>query len=78
MTEQYLVELGFEQFNNLDGEIGDWYYFATNWGGVELISNASDEWDGDGIIVSIMETDIEFTNNNDLWSLKELLSNNMK
>jgi hypothetical protein len=78
MTEQYLVELGFEQFNNHDGEIGDWYYFATNWGGVELISNASDEWDGDGIIVSIMETDIEFTNNNDLWSLKELLSNNMK
>jgi len=78
MTEQYLVELGFEQFNNHDGEIGDWYYFATNWGGVELISNASDEWDVDGIIVSIMETDIEFTNNNDLWSLKELLSNNMK
>jgi predicted phage-related endonuclease len=78
MTEQYLVELGFEQFNHHDGEIGDWYYFASNWGGVELISNASDEWDGDGIIVSIMETDIQFTNNNDLWSLKELLSNNMK
>ena len=78
MTEQYLVELGFEQFNHHDGEIGDWYYFASNWGGIELISNASDEWDGDGIIVSIMETDIEFTNNNDLWSLKELLSNNMK
>ena len=78
MTEHDLIELGFEQFNNHDGEIGDWYYFATNWGGVELISNASDEWDGDGIIVSIMETDIEFTNNNDLWSLKELLSNNMK
>ena len=78
MTEHDLIELGFEQFNNHDGEIGDWYYFATNWGGVELISNASDEWDVDGIIVSIMETDIEFTNNNDLWSLKELLSNNMK
>jgi len=78
MTEQYLVELGFEQFNNHDGEIGDWYYFATNWGGVELISNASDEWGGDGIIVSIMETDIEFKRIADLWSLKELLNNNMK
>jgi len=78
MSEQDLIELGFERYNETDPKIGDWYYYSSYWNGIDLISNASDEWDSDGLCVSIIETDILFRSLDELCTLKELLGNNLK
>jgi len=81
MTEQDLIELDFERFDETaesSGTLEDWHYYTLDIGGLTLISNASDEWDRDGIWVEIMETDIRFRGSGDLWVLKELLFNNVR
>ena len=78
MTEDDLIELGFERYDEFDHRIGDWHYYASDWNGIDLISNASDEWDSDGLCVSIIETNILFRSLDDLCTLKELLGNNLK
>jgi hypothetical protein len=55
MSEQDLIELGFERCNETDPKIGDWYYYSSYWNGIDLISNASDEWDTDGLYVEVFD-----------------------
>ncbi len=78
MTENDLIELGFNRYDETDPQIGDWYYLAADWNGIELISNASDEWDSDGLYVEVFETNIRFRGSGDLWQMKELIYNNLK
>jgi hypothetical protein len=80
MTEQDLVELGFNRFDEsaeVSGTSEDWYYYSFDIGGLNFISNASDEWDVDGIWVELMDTDFKFKGSGDLWVLREILFNNM-
>ena len=63
MSEQDLIELNFERFDETaqsSGSPNDWYYYTLDIGGLTFISNASDEWESDGLFVEIMETDIHF------------------
>ena len=78
MSEQDLIELGFDRYNETDPKIGDWYYYSSYWNGIDLISNASDEWDSDGLYVEVFDTNIRFKGSGDLWQLKELIYNNLK
>jgi|13_taG_2_1085334.scaffolds.fasta_scaffold86834_2 hypothetical protein len=78
MTKEDLIELGFDRFDEYDSDVGDWYYYESTWNGIELITNPSDEWNSKGMYVEIIDTDVRFRSLNDLWALKEILSNNMK
>ncbi len=78
MTKNDLIELGFNRYDEIDPQIGEWYYLAVDWNGIELISNASDEWDSDGLYVEVFETNIRFRGSGDLWQMKELIYNNLK
>jgi len=76
MTEEDLIELGFQRFDETaenSGTLEDWHYYTLDIGGLTLISNASDEWDGDGVWVEIMETDFRMKGSGDLWDLVEIL-----
>lgn len=81
MSEQDLIDLGFERTDepasNWGGET-DFYYYSLNIGGVELITNANDEWDDAGIYVDIMETDIRFKGIGDLEDIIKILELNEK
>ena len=81
MSENDLIELGFERTDETAESWGgdnDWYYYALDLGGLALISNASDEWDSDGLYVEVFDTNIRFKGSGDLWQLKELIYNNLK
>jgi len=76
MSEQDLIELNFERFDETSessGSPNDWYYYTLDIGGLTFISNASDEWESDGLFVEIMETDIQFRGSGDLWDVIEVL-----
>lgn len=76
MTENDLIDLGFERNDETkenSGSPNDWYYYSFDIGGLTFISNPSDEWDVDGIIVEIMDTEIEFRGGGDLWDVVEVL-----
>ena len=77
MTEQDLIDLGFEKQIVTKGQSDspiDWHYYTYYFAkGFSLISQASDEVTDDKWFVEIFETDgkIEFT---DLYLVKELIS----
>ena len=81
MTEQSLIDLGFERtdepVSNWGGET-DFYYYSLTIGGVEFISNANDEWDNEGLWVEILETDIRFKGSGDLEDIIRILELNEK
>lgn len=60
------------------GSETDWFYYSREVGGVEFISNDSDDWERDGIEVSIMESDIRFQEFEDLNNLLGIISRNEK
>ena len=76
MSENDLIELGFDRFDETaenSGSPTDWFYYSLDLGGLSLISNASDEWDRDGVYVEIMEADVRFKGAGDLWDFVEIL-----
>ena len=76
MSENDLIDLGFDRFDETaenSGTSTDWCYYTLDLGGLSLISNASDEWDRDGIYVEIMDTNIQFKGAGDLWDFVEIL-----
>ena len=76
MSENDLIELGFDRFDETiesSGSPNDWYYYSLDLGGLNLISNASDEWERDGIFVEIIETSIRFKGAGDLWDFVEII-----
>ena len=76
MSENDLIELGFDRFDETiesSGSPNDWYYYSLDLGGLNLISNASDEWERDGIFVEIIETNIRFKGAGDLWDFVEII-----
>ena len=80
MSENDLIELGFERTDETAESWGgdnDWYYYTLDLGGLTFITNASDEWDSDGIWVEIMETEIKFKGSGDLWDLVDILKRNL-
>jgi hypothetical protein len=76
MTEQNLIDLGFERFD--ETSFPEFYYYALNVGGVDFISNADDEFKEDGIWVEILETDIRFHGVGDLQDIIKILELNQK
>jgi hypothetical protein len=77
MTEQTLIDLGFERFDEDHWGTGEeFYYYTLNIGGVEFITNANDEWNDDGIYVDILETDIRFKGSGDLEDIIRILEVN--
>lgn len=78
MSEQDLIDLGFEKTDEIWGGGEDFYYYTLNIGGVEFISNANDEWDDDGLYVEILETDIRFRGSGDLEDIIRILEQNEK
>lgn len=81
MLEDDLIGLGFTRYDETAESFGsenDWHYYAREIGGVELISNDSEDWNSDGIEVTIMETNIRFNDFEDLNKLVEILSRNEK
>ena len=80
MSEQDLIDLNFERFDETaesSGSPEDWFYYTLDIGGLTFISNASDEWDREGIFVEIMETDIKFRGSGDLWDILEIIQRQM-
>jgi len=76
MNEQDLIDLGFERVDETaesSGSPQDWCYYNLDLGGLTLISNASDEWDSDGIFVEIMDTEVKFNTSSDIWDFIEIL-----
>jgi len=76
MSEQDLIDLNFERIDETaenSGSPQDWFYYSLDLGGLTLISNASDEWDSDGIFVELIETDVRFMGSGDLWDFIEIL-----
>ena len=79
MTEQSLIDLGFERFDeDAWGGDNEFYYYALKIGGVEFISNANDEFEDEGIWVEIIETDIRFKGACDLEDIIRILELNQK
>lgn len=79
MTEQSLIDLGFERFDeDAWGSGNEFYYYTLKVGGVEFISNANDEFEEDGIYVEILETDICFKGVGDLEDIIRILELNQK
>ena len=81
MSENDLIELGFNRYDETAANSGsetDWFYYSREVGGVEFISNDSDDWERDGIEVSIMESDIRFQEFEDLNNLLGMISRNEK
>ena len=79
MTEQTLIDLGFERFDeDAWGDDNEFYYYTLNIGGVEFISNANDEFEEEGIWVEILETDIRFQGSGDLEDIIRILELNQK
>jgi len=81
MREQDLIDHGFERFDETmesSGALQDWYYYTLDLGGITFITNASDEWDGEGISVQIMETDILFVETEPLVDVIKLLESNIR
>ena len=79
MTEQSLIDLGFERFDeDAWGSGAEFYYYTLNIGGVEFISNANDEFEEEGIWVEILETDIRFQGSGDLEDIIRILELNQK
>jgi hypothetical protein len=81
MSENDLIELGFNRYDETAANSGsetDWFYYSREVGGVEFISNDSDDWERDGIEVSIMESDIRFQEFEDLNNLLGIISRNEK
>jgi len=75
MTENDLIDLDFQRWDETaqnSGSSNDWYYYSLDLGGLTFISNASDEWDSDGVFVEIMDTDIQFRGSGDLWDVVEV------
>lgn len=79
MTEQSLIDLGFERFDEDAWGTGEeFYYYTLNIGGVEFISNANDEFEEEGIWVEMLETDIRFHGSGDLEDIIRILELNQK
>lgn len=79
MTEQSLIDLGFERFDeDAWGGAKEFYYYTLSIGGVEFISNSNDEFEEEGIWVEILETDIRFQGSGDLEDIIRILELNQK
>jgi hypothetical protein len=77
MTEQNLIDLGFERFDEIHCE-HPFYYYVLTIGGIEFLSNADDEFKEDGIWVEILEADIRFHGVGDLQDIIKILELNQK
>ena len=81
MTEHDLIDLGFElqeeTIESSDSET-DWCYYTYDIAGVSLFTNSSDEWDHYGILVNMLETDVEFRDFNNLEDFIKLIELNQR
>lgn len=77
MTEQNLIDIGFERFDETNCE-HPFYYYNLNIGGIDFISNADDEFKEDGVWVEILETDIRFHTISDLHDTIRIFELNQK
>ena len=80
MTEQDLIELGFERntFDNYLGDKRDWYYYVYYFtDGFSLITQSSDEVVNNNWHVEVFETDekIRFTNRGLVEALIIIINN---
>jgi hypothetical protein len=80
MTEQTLIDLGFEcnqETAESSGTDFDWHYYTLDIGDICLISNSSDKAE-DGWWVEIFDShSVRFNNSGDLEELIKILRNNI-
>ena len=75
MTEQDLVDLGFARFDEVEC-VDEFCYYSLTIGGLEFISNDSEDWVDEDISVEIADTEIVFNEFEDLNEVINILRKN--
>ena len=75
MNEHDLIDLGFKRFDETNG-VDEFSYYSLSIGGIEFISNDSDDWVEEDLSVEIADSDVVFNDFEDLSTVINILRKN--